>query len=133
MLEPRLSFHTSTPRTKLLSPLLITSVPPASQEVLSAVAVVQSSEAVAVAVRLARRVVVVERNNRPEDGVVMVPVEVVGVVTKVASMPGEVVGAEGGDLAGRITTSRSVIVMLRSISSQIGRCLRKSISTVWLS
>lgn len=133
MLEPRLYFHTSTPRTKLLSPLLITSVPPASQEVLSAVAVVQSSEAVAVVVRLARRAAVVERNNRPQGVVVMVPVGVVGVVMKAALMPGEVVGVEGGDLAGRITTSRSVTVMLRSISSQIGRCSRKLISTVWRS
>lgn len=133
MLEPRLYFHTSTPRTKLLSPLLITSVPPASQEVLSAVAVVQSSEAVAVAVRLARRAVVVERNNRPQGVEVMVPVEVVGVVMKAALMPGEVVGVEGGDLAGRITTSRSVTAMLRSISSQIGKCSRKLISTVWRS
>lgn len=34
------------------------------------------------------------------------------------------------DLVGRIMTSRKEIVMLRSISSRIGRCWRRSTSTV---
>lgn len=38
---------------------------------------------------------------------------------------------EGGDLAGKTTTSHSATEILLSTSSQSGRCLRRSTSTAW--
>ena len=59
--------------------------------------------------------------------------EVVNSITTMMRVEAVVVRVVGDDLAGRITTSRSATVMLQSISSLIGRCWRRLISTVWLS
>jgi len=56
-----------------------------------------------------------------------------GVTTTITTGEAVAVHVVGGDLAGRIMTSRNETAMLLSTSSLTGRCWRRLISTAWLS